>query len=62
MLLNGKGKATLQIKSGTFQINPGATYRTKGGAIEKAKAGAKGILAVPLTLDGHVEILIRREK
>ena len=62
MLLNGKGKATLQIRTGTFEIKPAAIYRIKGAAADQVKADATGTLSVPLTLDGQVEVQIRKGK
>ena len=62
ILLNGKGKATLQIRTGSFETEPAAIYRIKGAIVDTAKADAMGTLSVPLTLHGQVEVQIRKGK
>ena len=59
LLLNGKGKALLQIRNGDFEIRPGAAYRVKPQPLDQVTAGKNGILSLPLTLDGQMSVTVQ---
>ena len=61
MVLNGKGEARLQIKTGTFEVKPGATFRIEGSSADSAKADARGVLSIPIILNGQTVVQIRKE-
>lgn len=58
ILLNGSGKVTLQIYTGPFAIQAGATYSVKiNGTIRQVESRADS-LAIAMTLDGQTNISI----
>ena len=57
--LNGRGKATLVVRTGEFAIAAGREYTVSVNTVDrKARADKDGVLRVPLTLTGPVGLFI----
>ena len=58
LLLNGEGKATLELRNGEFKLQPGAEYKVEGGEAGSVRADAAGKVALEITLHGQTTVRV----
>ena len=61
MALNGQGDIALTIRSGRFEIQPGATYTIKSDRTQRVDAAGDGVVSSSLTLDGPVTLRVEKD-
>ena len=59
--VNGHGNATLMLGNGAFPIQAGKSYQVVAGNTNVVKAGADGMLSLPLVLAGETRIRVLPE-